>query len=288
MKSLKMAVLPMIIALMFFTTGCTRIAPGHVGIVVNAYGSDKGVQSYPVVTGQQWFNPITTSILEYPTFMQTAVWTKSHSEGNPVNEEMTFTSSEGVLVTGDISLSYQLMAEQIPGFYVKFRNDDLKGFTHGFLRNVARDSFNEESVKFTTEELNSSKKEVFLNGVKDRMNAKVTPYGVKIEQFGFVGALRLPDNVVAAFNAKIQATQQAIMVENQLRSAEAEAKKRIAAAEGEAKSNEILTRSLSPQLLQWRTLELREHAIAKWNGVPPKYIGGKATAPFMFTEDESK
>jgi hypothetical protein len=42
----------------FFTTGCAKtIPPGHVGIVVNQYGSQKGVADFPLKTGRVWYNP---------------------------------------------------------------------------------------------------------------------------------------------------------------------------------------------------------------------------------------
>ncbi len=280
MRFTRWALLGLVLGAVFVTTCCTRINPGHVGIQVNLYGQDRGVSSYPQVTGFVFYNPITTTIKEYPTFVQTAVWTHDPHEGSPANEEISFNSKEGLVIYGDISLSYQLESDKVPAFYVKFRSDDLNHFTHGFLRNIARDSFNEVASTYTVDELYGVKKEEFLHAVRDRINKEISTFGVRIEQFGFIGAPRLPDAVVAALNGKIKATQDAIRAENELRQAEAEAQKRIAAAEGEAKSNEILTRSLSPSLLEWRRLELQQLSISKWNGVLPQYTGGGAV-PFL-------
>lgn len=163
-----------------------------------------------------FYIPATTQIFEYPTYVQTAVWTKDVNEGSRMNEEVSFSSKEGLVITADISLSYQLVADRVPAFYVKFRSDNLGGFTHGFLRNVARDAFNEESVQYSVEELYSTKKEVFLAKVRERLNAQVRDFGVEVQQFGFIGAPRLPANVVESINAKIKAIQDAIRVENEL------------------------------------------------------------------------
>lgn len=167
-------------------------------------------------------------------------------------------------------LSYQLDAQKVPAFYVKFRSDDLNLFTHGFLRNIARDAFNEEAARYAVDELYGNKKEEFLAAVRKRINDKVGPFGVEIQQFGFIGAPRLPQNVVDALNMKIKATQDAIRVENELRSAKGEAQKRIANAEGEARSNEILTKSITPTLLQWKQLEMMDK---HWNGALPTVMG---------------
>ena len=90
-----------------------------------------------------------------------------------------------------------------------------------------------------------------------------------LEQFGYIGAPRPPDSVVESINAKIQATQDAIRTENEVRTAKASAQKLIASAEGEAQSNDILVKSLTPALIRWRELQLTEQAIQKWNGVRP-------------------
>lgn len=257
-------------------SGCQRIEPGNVGIRVNMYGSEKGVEDYPLVTGVTVYNPFTTSVFEYPTFVQTAVWSREARSGN---EEMSFGSREGMVITSDVSLSYSLVADKVPSFYVKFRSDNLNTFTHGFLRNVARDAFNEAAVKYPVEGLYATSKEAFLAEVKERVNKVVEAYGVKIEQLGLVGAMRLPENVIVAINSKIKATQDAIRAENELRQTEAEAKKVIAAAEGEAKallvradaqavSNKKLAESMTPALLQKIYYE-------RWDGKLPTMVSGE-------------
>lgn len=251
-------------------SGCTRVDVGHVGIRVNLAGSNRGVDDIPIVTGWVWYNPFTENVFEYPTYVQTGVWTKDPNEGSPQNEELTFGSKEGMVISADISLSYQLEAQKVPAFYVKFRSDDLKGFTHGFLRNIARDGFNEIAGKLPMEDLYGPKKEEFINAVKARVNDAVSPIGVHLEQFGFIGAVRPPPGVIEAINAKISATQRAIQAENELRQAEAEAKKVIAKAEGDAEANRRISESLTPELLQWRTLDIMER---RWDGRRPMVEG---------------
>lgn len=84
-----------------------------------------------------------------------------------------------------------------------------------------------------------------------------------------------------ALNKKIEATQRAQQRENELREAEAQAKKEIALADGIGKShiisakakseaNNILSKSLTPELLKWE-------ALSKWDGVLPKALSGEST-----------
>lgn len=255
---------------------CGIIGPGHVGIVVNNMGSDRGVQNYTAKTGLVFFMPGASTIFEYPTFVQTAVWTASKDEGKETNEEMTFNTKEGSVVSGDISLSYQLIADSVPKFYVKFRSDDLENFTHGFLRNIARDAFNASASNFTLEEVYGLKKEQMLQDVKASINNQVSPYGVQLVQLGFVGALRMDPNIKAALNRKMQAIQDAIATENQLRQATAQAAKDVALANGQAQANALLAKSISPELIQWKQLEIQTKAIEKWDGRRPMVEGNSS------------
>jgi len=269
-----------LLAVVICFTGCTRIEPGYVGIKVVYGGGDRGVQDFPLVTGWVFYMPGFSTIYEYPTFVQTATWTASLNEGDPSNEEISFNTKEGLVVSGDISLAYQLVPESVPKFYVKFRSDKLKTFTHGFLRNIARDAFNEVGSKYLVEDIYGAKKENFLKEVKASVNQQVTPYGITIEQFGFIGALRIPAAVKGALDAKIQATQDAIKAENQVRQAKAEAQKVIATAEGAAKANSLLNKSITPTLIEGERLQIARLTIEKWNGQRPYYEGAGANLMF--------
>lgn len=260
-------------ALILSGCGCTIIQPGHVGIKVNNLGSDRGVQNYEVQTGLAVYMPGMSTIFNYPVYVQTAVWTSNREEGNASNEEITFNTKEGTSVSGDISLSYQLQVDKVPSFYVKFRSDDLDIFTHGFLRNIARDAFNEEGSQYTLEEVYGAKKEELLTKIKGRINKEVNQYGVQLVQFGFVGKLRMDKQIEVALNNKLTTTQNAIAAENRLREATANAANQVARAKGEAESNLLLAKSITPELVKWRELEITEKAVARWNGARPMVEG---------------
>jgi regulator of protease activity HflC (stomatin/prohibitin superfamily) len=257
-------------------SGCmTHVDAGNVGVRVNSC-SGGGVQPEPVPVGWHGVGPC-TSIIEYPAFVQTAVWTHSTSEGNPTNEEITFTNVDQMSVAADISIAYQLSPEKVPAFYSKFRADRLDSFTHGFLRNLAREKFDTAAGKYRIEQImgnNSS----FLVEVRTALQRDLDPYGVTISQFGFVGAPRPPQTVIDSINMKIMATQKAVQIENELRQAEASARKVVAQAEGEAKAlrtradaeayaNLKVSSSLSPTLVDYRRVQ-------RWDGRMPQVSGG--------------
>jgi regulator of protease activity HflC (stomatin/prohibitin superfamily) len=254
-------------------TSCYKVVgPGHVGIVVKQSGSDRGVQDFPVQSGRVWYNPINEVVLSYPTYVQRAIWTSSLQEGRPINDEISFQSSEGLRFTSDVNVSYQLTAAQVPKFYVKFRSDDLEGFTHGFFRDAVRNAFR-ISTAYRAEEVNGAKQTELTDRVLEQLRQAMQPYGVDVLQLGFAAPPRPPESVKQAIESKIAATQLAERAENEKRQAIAEAAKAVEIARGQAQANDLLTRSLSPQLMQWKQLEILEQ---KWNGQFPQVVGNNA------------
>jgi len=257
------------------------IPPGYTGIKVNRL-VDKGIGREDTVTGFVFYNPIQTQLIIYPTFIQRVVWTHDLHEGNPINEELTFNTKDSVPVTLDVAVSYGLDASQVPAFYTKFRADHIESFTHGYLRDTARNVVVSVGSEYNFDDINGSKKEEFLDRIAKELNARVASFGVGIQQFGLIGALRPPQSLLEAVSAKTRAIQDAIRTENEVRSAQAEAKKRVAIAEGEAAANRALVSSLDPKLFEWERLKLQHEAIQKWNGVAPNVMGSAGGGGMLF------
>lgn len=249
------------------------IPPGYTGIKVNRLVG-KGITHEDTVTGFVFYNPIQTQLIVYPTFIQRVAWTHDLHEGNPANEELTFNTKDSVPVNLDVAVSYGLDANQVPTFYTKFRADHIETFTHGYLRDTARNVVVSIGSEYNFDDINGVKKEEFLDRIVKELNARLSGFGVSVQQFGLIGALRPPQQLLDAVNAKTRAIQDSIRTENEIRSAQAEAKKRVAIAEGEAAANRALLLSLDPKLFEWERLKLQHEAIQKWNGVSPSVMSG--------------
>jgi regulator of protease activity HflC (stomatin/prohibitin superfamily) len=255
-----------------FLMRATRIEAGYTGIEVNLAG--------------------TTQIIEFPTFVQTVKWTRDVNEGHPINEEMGFNSKEGMEIFVDVSLSYAIDPRKVPDFYVKYRVNDLELFTHGILRDIVRNSLNEVASTYVVEDIYGEKKAEFLGKVEAQIQEKVSNVGVGIQQFGFIGAPRVPTVIATAITAKAQAIQESERAKNELFTTQAEAAKKIAEAEGDAKSavtraqgeadaNRIRQTSITPQLLELRRLENQRAYVDKWNGQLPSVQAGQGTGLLM-------
>jgi regulator of protease activity HflC (stomatin/prohibitin superfamily) len=270
----------------------TRIDAGYVGVEVNLAGTQRGASDLPVRTGWVFYSPLRTQIIEFPTFVQTVKWTRDTNEGHPINEEMGFNSKEGMQIYSDVSLSYAIEPAKVPEFYVKYRVSNLDLFTHGILRDIVRNSLNEVASTYNVEDIYGVRKSEFLAKVQEMIQAKVAGVGVGIQQFGFIGAPRVPEVIATSITAKARAVQEAERARNELAMTQAEAAKKIAEAEGDAQSqitrakgeaeaNRIRQSSLTPQLLELRRLEIQHAMIDKWNGQLPTVQSGQGAGGML-------
>lgn len=286
-KLLALGIAGLIALLLFFNYvfSITRIGAGYTGVEILLSGSQRGASEIPIRTGWVFYSPLRSQIIEFPTYVQTVKWTRNTDEGRPLNEEMSFNSQGGMEIYTDVSLSYAIEPSKVPDFYLKYRVSDLDLFTHGILRDIVRNSLNEVASTYTVEQIYGEQKTQFLHQVEALIQQKVAPVGVGIQQFGFIGAPRVPEVIASAITAKAQAIQNAERARNELAETQAQAAKKIAEADGDAKSNvarsqgeaeanRIRQTSITPQLLELRRLENQRELINRWNGQLPQVESG--------------
>ncbi len=265
-----------------FFIGCQRIEAGYVGIKVNLYGSERGVQDITEVNGFVWYNPMTTRIYEFPTFVQHKVWTLDVNEDSPTNEEFTVTTKDGLSASFDVGLDYQVIPEKVPQIFSTYRKS-LEQITAEFIRTMVRNAFNSIASDYAAEEMVSNRAK-YEAKVRTRLDSAMKSAGFEVVQIGIIGKVRLPPTIEKAINLKIQAVQEAMRTENEKQRVIAEASKSIEEARGfaeamrirseaEGKANEALTKTLTPMLIQKQFVE-------KWDGKLPVY----GQVPQMFKE----
>jgi len=249
------------------------ISPGYVGVVIDMLGDSKGVESKELHVGMHWIAPW-KNVYQFPIFEQNDTW---EGEGEGFN----FQTSEGMAVSADIGITYHLRPESIPLIFQRYRRG-MDEITNVFIRNYIRDAINKSASRTRIEDLYSGK-ESFFEDIESHVKSDLSPIGIELSRIYLIGRFHFPPTVISALNAKIEAMQRAQQRENELREAEAEAKKQIAKAEGqarcvilqaesEAKANIVLAKSVTQELIQWQSVQ-------KWNGILPNVTG--AATPFI-------
>lgn len=235
---------------------CTRIDAGYEGILIKQYGTEKGVQDVSLVTGRVWYNPFTEDVEQYPTFVQTFDY-----------EPFNVNAKDGSEFTVDPTISFFIEQTNSPRIYKKYRKE-IEEVCTTTIYNYVKDAFRLQMNKYTTDEIVSTR-EKFENDVQKSLAETLKAEGFKLEQL--TSGLKYPQTIVDAVNSKNKAVQDAMKVENELRVAEAQAKKLIVQAEAEKKANELKQTSLTPMLIQQQFIE-------KWDGRTPLY----GNAPLLF------
>lgn len=277
-----------IIAVLFLLSGlaaCDRVPSGHVGVKVEKYGDSRGVNTQ-VLTPGTYFNGPNVDVFLFPLFTQTDKWQKSSDKDSP-DQSITFQAAGGVSVNADIGISYHIEQSDVPAVFQKYRRG-IEEISDSFIRNMVRDELNNRGIAFDVEALQAAGKQKLLADVEAEVQKQAKLNGITVESLSYLSDLRFPPAVVNAINAKIQATQEAMKVENEVRRTKAEAEKQIVTAqaqvqvaEAEAKAIEARGRALqaNSNVLQLRALEIQAEAVKKWNGQLPQ-VNGQAT-PFI-------
>lgn len=248
-------------------TSCyTRVDAGHEGIKVNLYGDSKGVDDVELVTGAVWYNPITTAVYEYPTFVQTVDYAP-----------FDINAKDGSKFTVDPTININLIPGTAAATFKKYRKP-MDEVIHDVLKTHIVNAYRVKLNSYTTDEL-VSKREEFERAVEDYLRDVLLKENFELGEM--TSGLKYPESLERSITAKNEAVQNALRIENEVAAIEAEAKKKIAEANGSAEAmritadaeayyNRTVSASLSTNLVNMKALE-------KWDGRTPIVSGGSGT-----------
>jgi regulator of protease activity HflC (stomatin/prohibitin superfamily) len=263
MKTIISIIIALLLGIFMTIASCNRINAGHVGVKVKLTGSDKGVQDVTEVTGWVFVNPLAYEVYEFPTFIQ-------HKEYSAENS-FVVNSKDGSEFHVSPVINYNIQPEKVVYIFQKYRRS-LKDIEDGFLKTAVYDAFRLVANAYTADSLISSR-EVFEVKIKATLIDRLGKDGFVVQQF--TSNLSYPETFKQSIEAKNAAVQRALQADNEVKTAEAEAKIKIAQAEGieqalriqadaDAYANLARQKSLTPLLIQQQFIE-------KWNGTLPVY-----------------
>lgn len=243
-----------------------NIDAGNVGIKINLYGTDKGVDNITLVTGRVWYNSWTTKIIEFPTFTQSVDY-----------DPFVITTKDAAEFKVDPKLNYHINPDKVPQIYRQYRRP-LGEIQQGFMKNTIYDAYRIAANSFTSDSVMSNR-EVFENRVQNILTQTLGKDGFIYDQL--TSAITPPPSLRQMIDEKNTSIQARLKAENMAKQAEAEAKVLVAKAEGQAKAtlikahaeaeaNELRRKTLTPLLIQ-------QEWVSKWNGVLPTTNAGDAS-----------
>lgn len=264
---LKLALSLLTLVFVMSSCGYERVDAGYEGIKVNLYGDGKGVDDVSLVTGAVWYNPVTTAVYEYPTYVITVDY-----------EPFSINAKDGSSFSVDPTISLKIVDGKSPEVFRKYRKDNITDVINTTLYNYVKNAFRIQLNNYTTDEL-VSKREEFEKAIEDRLSKELLAENFQLEQM--TSGLQYPETLVRSIDEKNAAIQKALKAENEVKTIEAEAKKRVAEAQGQAEALRIkgdaeadYNRKISASL---STLIIQQNMIEKWDGKLPVMTGAANT-----------
>ncbi|MCC8408976.1 hypothetical protein LJ707_08540 [Mucilaginibacter sp. UR6-1] len=262
-------VIVLVVALFIQPFTYENIDAGNVGIKINLYGSDRGVDNITIVTGRVWYNTWTTKIVEFPTYTQ-----------NVDYEPFVVTTKDAAEFQVDPKLNYHVNATMVPNIYRQYRKP-LNEIEQQFMRNTIYDAYRIVANSFTSDSVMSNR-ERFEDKIQTLLTKNLAKDGFVYDQL--TSAITPPASLRRMIDEKNASIQARLKAENEAKQAIAEAQVIKAKADGEAtallikaraesEANKLRQQSLTPLLVQTRMIE-------KWNGQLPTY----GTVPQLFKD----
>jgi regulator of protease activity HflC (stomatin/prohibitin superfamily) len=231
----------MTISLCVLLGSCSVVPAGYRGIKVYLLGKG-GVEEKQLGVGA-YVHGLNQKIYKFPVFQQNYVWrdeTDTHGPDNSIN----FQSKEGLDVKGDFGISYSLVADSVPAIFQKYRRG-IDEITNIFLRNMVRDALNTIASRMPIESIYGVHKRDLLLKVDSMVSRQTNRHGIIIDRIYTIGELHLPPSIESAINSKLEANQHSQQSQNEVKTVEAEANKKIAKAKGDAESKIIEAKAIS-------------------------------------------
>jgi regulator of protease activity HflC (stomatin/prohibitin superfamily) len=242
-----------ILGLVIFLNPFAVIDEGHVGLVTE-FGRAKEVRT----TGITMINPFTQDIKEVEVRTRPIKFEKI---------EAASAEQQSVLLTGTLNYSVDASPEKIIHLYRTVGLD-----YQGRVLNAALNDETKAALPHYTVNTILTSRHAISDGVVKAMNSRLAEHGIVVHDL-FLENIAFSPEFQKAIEEKQVAAQTAEKEQQVTIQQREKANQTIAQAEGQAAANALLTKDLSPAVLQSKAIE-------KWDGKLPQYMGGDSV-PFI-------
>lgn len=233
-------------AMLFVGSMAVVVPPGQAGVVV-LFGR---VQDEPLPSGLHLINP-------FATVEHMEVRTRNYTMSNTADEgqkkgddSIQVITSDGLTVRLDATIFYSLQMAKVSRIYREIGPD----VEDKIVRSEIRASMRDAAANLQATELYTSKRQAFVDQVSRTLKASFEARGISLEQVLLRNVL-LPDQITRAINDKIAADQEAQKMAFVLQKEKQEAERKRIEAEGQAKAQQIVSASLTPQIIEYQRIQ---------------------------------
>lgn len=215
--------------------GCaTTIRPGEIG-VRRSFGKLSDEIREP---GMVLHSPVGLRFVRVPT------------RTSNLEVGLDLPSREGLNVRADVSILYRVDAPFAPALIEGVG----PGYENELVLPVFRSAAADVAARYAAKDMHSGERQGIEEAIRSRMDEVLAARGIVVESV-LLKSISLPAGLYAAVEEKLAAEQQAERMQFVLERERQEAERRRIEAEGIRDAQRILEEGLSPQILQWRSLE---------------------------------
>ena len=243
-----------------------HVGQGEVGVV---YTMKDGVQEETLSPGFHFVGP-TAKVKNYPVAQQQLVLSNNPADYNE-DEHADWhvdAPADGGMVKLNMTINYNFIPDRVTDLYEKFNGMDGDQIMNNMVQNSAIAYIKEVTPTFTVMDIYSDKRSEVSKAITEYLNKKLTDeYGINISS-ALIIDVQLDEGLQEKVKAKEQAKQDAEKAELDKQTAiaqgeadkakaEAAAAVTITNAEAQAKANQILSASITDELIRMKEAEAR-------------------------------
>jgi len=193
-----------------------------------------------------------------------------------IREMMNVPSKEGLPIQLEVSLLYNLDPENASKIYKTVGENFREIILIPQFRSVVRGV----TAKYDAKALYTASREQLAAEMRQELEKLVGPRGILIESAP-MRQITLPSGLTASIEEKLKAEQESERMEFILRREEQEADRKRIEAKGISDFQDIVSRGISQQLLQWKGIEATEKLASSTNSKIVIIGSGKDGLPII-------
>ncbi len=165
-------------------------------------------------------------------------------------EELDVLDKNGLNISMDVSVRFHPKYEGIGYLHETFGERYVEELVIPEVRSTVR----RVAGRYTAEQIYSTQREKVESAIKTETRQVLKENHVNMEAL-LIRSIQLPEQIKSAIEKKLKQEQEALAYEYRLERERSEAQRKKIQAEGEARANEIISKSLTPELLKMRGIE---------------------------------
>ena len=288
----------LIITLIVGFSCAKKVPAGYVGIV---YSMNGGISDDVLTQGWHIVSP-TKQVTLYSIGIEQSYLTAGEDGDSKNDDSFEVPSSDGKGLNVDLTFTYRYDADRVTSLFTRFKGQSGKEVRDSFIKPNIISWTKEVTAKYPVTEILGDERANLNIALSEYIKDKFDPYGIIVENVSLID-IDADDETRASVQRKVNAQQELELAQIEQKTANVQAQKdkevalikaeqdketaEIAAeqvkikaqgeadairikAEAEAAANELISKSLTPELIE-------NNKVEKWSGDVPMVSGNGAT-----------